>query len=234
MQADSESMSIIECNDEASWYLKYYYKPTENTLALFYNDGSVKDSSNNNISLTTYGTMEWRETGYKDRKYLYTNWSSGFYGNVNWTYTGDKTLSCWLLCNNTSGWREAFAIGTWNSNGVINLWKSNTYTDAWAAFNNGGWNDIYSRQTVNTTTWYNIILVIIWTTYTMYVNGVQTNTWSITGINYNDIVQVWSRQRGSNNENWIWWIWECIYENVGWTYEKVQTYVSKSKVNYWL
>lgn len=228
-------MLIVNCNDEALSYLKYYYKPTANTLALFYNDGSVLDSSLNNISLTTYGTMEFRSTWYKDRKYLYTNGSSGFYGNVVGNYTGTtKTLSCRLLCNNTSGWREAFAIGNGSTNGVVNLGKSNTYTDAWAAFNNGSWNDIYSRQTVNTTTRYNIILVINGTTYTMYVNGVQTNTGSITNINYNNIVQVWGRNRGSNNENRVGGIGECIYEDVARTATQALDYVNKSKVNYGL
>lgn len=228
-------MLIINSNDEALSYLKYYYKPTANTLALFYNDGSVLDSSLNNISLTTYGTMEFRSTWYKDRKYLYTNGSSGFYGNVVGNYTGTtKTLSCRLLCNNTSGWREAFAIGNGSSNGVINLGKSSTYTDARAAFYNTGWNDVYSRKAVNTTTWYNIIFVVNGTSYTMYVNGEKTNTGTISNMSYNNIIQVWGRNRGSNNENWIGGIGECIYENIARTDSQALTYFNKSKENYGL
>lgn len=217
MQSDTESMLIINCNDEAMEYL--WFRPTTNTIAYFPLKDDVLDIVQG-ISLTNSWTKEtiWRTfTG-----------STTTFSDRNKT-SPTKFISIWIKINSWLNWTSCCTqlFDLWTIPCCYVTSHSDSVFRNTVHFNNGS-----SRPRANTGiqqgTWYHLAYWYYNGTVYMRVNNVKTQVWTNcqSSWGWNDFIRI-------NGVNVNITCSDYIMEKTGWTDEELTKYWNKTKKNYW-
>lgn len=232
MQTSAEAMLIIECNEEASWYMKR--KPWVNTVAYFpfdsqyqFNDATwnFTPSSSSGVSITTLNGIECaynsNANGYATFSKNFSTWNNAFTWSVRVYRTSNSPE--WQVISSTWQWRGTNAKVMWFHYKNLFFW---------------GWsNDTYDTIEWPLNQWFNFIWTFDWSTSKCYYNATlvktKSQTYSASSNNYASLFD--QRIQGTSWGKWFfWYMKDLIMEDTVWTQEEITKYVNKMKKQFWI
>jgi len=169
-----------------------------NNALLLHGDGTngsttFKDDSINNHTITAYGNAQISTTQSKfGGSSIYLDGYGDYLGlpsSSDWaTGTNDFTLECWYYpVSKVQNYPRIFQVGSaiWNTNDnwtLLDRHNSANTKFAWACFNlSGSTLVLTSSTTVSNNTWYHLALVRDGSTFRLFVNGTQEDTYTNAG-----------------------------------------------------
>lgn len=224
-------MSIFKWTTEPKkiyiWVEKWEWQPWPNTVAYYPLRANFNDASWNSRNLTnswwTITTVGWISCAYY-------NWSS--YSRYSWyalTRTA-RTICVWVRLTNPKWVLHISKYNVWGP--TWSLWL-NTQSNK---FKMSDWTSIDQlwTTTINSSTWYNVVLTQQWNNAWLYVN------WSLekSVTNYPaeqttpDSRSIFCKDYTSLSEKSTWYINEVILENQVRTSDMVTQYYNSTKDNY--
>lgn len=245
---------FIYTSSTPTWWI-----PTANTIAYWELNGNWDDTKND-YWVTTYTATDYDSTWYvwssnptylTQRKWKYCAYFDGT-GAIQLPAlpipSNTVTFSCWVNLSsieaswnnaifqlredvdsdNQSSWAFMFSSQNW---WIAPIYISVT-SSSWDSWASGNAMNYYS---INTWTWYNIVMTFNAWTAKFYVNGVliETKNSSIYLRNYHDTtpsyIGAWYSRNYSESQYITWYVQDMIYENTVWSDQDVLDYYNLTK-----
>ena len=230
VQTSSEAMLIIECNDEANWYMDWM--PTENTiwyrpLTQDFNDKLWNYNLSNKWS-TTISTIWWIKGALFSN--ALTSWL--YHDNIpipTWNSAKTINLRMYPTSYNTSEEDAIFIWNWWSYNQSRIIYNINPLSfSQW-------WWSVSSSNNIELNKRTNVIISTNWNDIYMYINWQQVKTWTLSiNTQWNKIaIWFWRQQNDDSAHRFIWYINRVILEKIFRSSTDANQYFTKMKWKYW-
>lgn len=243
VQSDTESMLIINCNEEASSYLDW--QPWADTYAYYKLETDLNDYSWNSRNLTATASVSYitspKAITLDANKYLYAN-------NFWFTFTTDRTFNVRIKIT-------SFAWTWWNATHILSEWTASTrrciflwiYNWRWSWQPQGAlqyaryaedkvWNswDVPLNQRCNIIYTYKASTRQYW----WFVNWIQkmswTFAWTLSVWNTNLVIGANAANTSDTSSRIVWNMARYIVESKTYSLSDAQAYYNKTKKKFWI
>ena len=218
VQSDSESMSIINCNDEALSYM--WWHPWVNTYGYYPLTANWNDQSGNNRNLTVWSGITFSETNGAYLPNTSHTWMlEPFQITSSWNWTIARWQKVSADKSNDQRWIDIY----WNSsNRICTLWDWNKQ---WLYV---GW-DTRQQRTETANIWYHHVVTIQNWSVKFYIDNQLKYTWSITKNLTSSYFRWWQEYNNAYPRQLYWYFKDIIVENAVWSASDIDDYRNDKK-----